>query len=265
MAKIFLSYATEDTGQVTKFREAFKERGVPVWIDNEQIGYGNSIPGEINAALTECSGAVLFFSKNYVKKPWTTEERNALVYQMLEKGDFKLVVVQLEQCEIPPILKHRLWLSKDSPSSLSIFFNQWLGNVETDQKDEEISDFILVIDDRTVERLASKITEHLQLNKTNSTNDISFSTRQFGELRIKLLNPLPETLHDEIRFQLRMIGTHEFFRRDFQSKHAEGGLGIFEPAFKLQLQKKISKLENSRQELRDAVDALVAKVVKVSV
>jgi len=74
VAKIFFSYASEDAEQVLQFREAFKQADVPVWIDNEQIGYGDSIPGRINAALTDCSGAVLFFSPNYIRKPWTTEE-----------------------------------------------------------------------------------------------------------------------------------------------------------------------------------------------
>ena len=264
MAKIFFSYASEDAEQVLQFREAFKQADVPVWIDNEQIGYGDSIPGRINAALTDCSGAVLFFSPNYIRKPWTTEERNALVYQMLERGDFKVVVVRLQPCEIPPILNHRLWLGNGLPSKLSGFFKQWLGKIEIDQQNEEIADFILVIDDRTAERLATEITEHLQISNRSRPNDINFMTKQFGKLKIKLITPT-ESLHDEIRHQLRMIRTHDFFRREFQAKLAEGALGIFEPGFKLQLQNKMSELENARQNLREAIDALVAKVLKVSV
>ncbi len=261
MAKIFFSYATEDAAQIVQFRNAFEQLDVPVWIDHEQIVYGDSIPGKIDSALTECSGAILFISSNYLRKPWTTEERNTLIYHMVEEDEFKLVVVQLESCDVPPSLRHRLWANKQSPNNLANFFGQWLGITEPSEKEVEIKDFIQVIDNQMMERLALVITEHLTSTR-NFEIAITFNAKQFGNVVITLVSPVTENLHDELRFQLRMIKTHDFFRREFQEKIAEGGLGIFDPAYKFQLEKRMVVLEESRRELRDGVDAVIATILK---
>jgi hypothetical protein len=181
---------------------------------------------------------------------------------MLGKDDFKLVVVQLESCDIPKLLSHRLWAGGESPLELAQFFSKWLGHMKTEEKGTEIHDFIQAIDERTLERLALTIADRLNADGLKNTIEFSFDTKQFNKTIIRLVTPITETLHDELRFNLQMIKTHEFIRQELKIKIMEEGLGLFEPAFKLRLQKKITELESSRQDLKDTVDALVAVVLQ---
>src|SRR5436309_7790008 len=84
--RIFFSYATENRGVVDQYLDAFRQRGIEVWIDHEQIRYGDSLVARIEEAIQQCRHAVIFFSKEYAEKVWTSEEKKALVHMLIESS-----------------------------------------------------------------------------------------------------------------------------------------------------------------------------------
>lgn len=257
MNKIFFSYATEDKNKIAPYLDAFRDYDIPVWIDNEQIMLGSSIVEKISNGIESCSGAVLFLSNHYLDKPWTTEERNALIERKILQSDFSLVVVKLESCNVPPIIQHRLWFEDQNPAKLALSFSRLLGITKTTEIGIDVSDFLSIITEQEMERLALVIDENLG----QKNYKFSFKPKKSKSLTIKLLTPVVSNLSDELRFQKQMLKTNEFFRRELKEQLLTVAIGtVFAPAFKLQLEKKLKDIENTRNELREVIDALIDEI-----
>ena len=67
--KIFLSYSHEDREWVRAFAEALEERGLPLWIDEDEIKAGEVIVDAIERALRESDAVIFVLNKKSLRTP----------------------------------------------------------------------------------------------------------------------------------------------------------------------------------------------------
>jgi len=88
---VFLSHATEDKVAVAlPLRKALSEAGISVWIDESEIGLGDSMRLSMEKGLSVSRWGVVIVSPAFLRKYWTQAELDALFAQ--ETVDRKVIL-----------------------------------------------------------------------------------------------------------------------------------------------------------------------------
>ena len=117
--RVFLSYSTHDAEQVSPVAEALRKKGITPWIDQSEIGTGDSIFQEIERGLDESRYFVLFLSQAYLQSEWTRDELSAAYYQARLSNERKILVVRLDDIPLPNLLAHRRYVIWSDPGSVA--------------------------------------------------------------------------------------------------------------------------------------------------
>lgn len=106
---VYLAHATEDKHLAKPLAEGLLERGIPVWYDNWEIGYGDSLRRKMEQGLDDCTHFVVLLTENSVNKPWVKEEIDAGLMNAVE-GTAKFIGLrhQLPLASVSPFLRTRL-------------------------------------------------------------------------------------------------------------------------------------------------------------
>ena len=72
--EVFLSHSAKDKAVVRPLAERLRQDGVRVWLDEEQIKPGDSIPAKIEAGLEHSRVLVLCMSANAFGSDWAQLE-----------------------------------------------------------------------------------------------------------------------------------------------------------------------------------------------
>ncbi len=106
MANVFISHRTADMALATRLANEIKAAGHNVWLDDWEIGIGDSIIGKMNAGLRDAEYLVLCYSPLGVSSPWTAEEWESFRTRQLNGQKVKLLPVNLSRGDPPAILEH---------------------------------------------------------------------------------------------------------------------------------------------------------------
>lgn len=110
VGKVFVSHSSKDKAFVDRIVADLAAQQIPVWYDKLDIRIGDSIPGKINAGLSDAKYFLIVLSPDSVASLWVQEELNAaLMRQITSNGTF-LIPILLRDCEIPPLLAHRRYV-----------------------------------------------------------------------------------------------------------------------------------------------------------
>ncbi|HZF56571.1 MAG TPA: toll/interleukin-1 receptor domain-containing protein [Polyangiaceae bacterium] len=106
MAKVFISHRTTDMALATRLANELTAAGHTVWLDDWEIGLGDSVLGKMREGLRDAKYLVLCYSTIGVESPWTAEEWESFRTRQLEGQDIKLLPIKLSGGEPPAILAH---------------------------------------------------------------------------------------------------------------------------------------------------------------
>lgn len=67
--KIFLSYSHKDRIWVDAFAKELQQRGLPLWVDNNEIKAGDNIVDAIESALRESDAVIFVLNEQSVQNP----------------------------------------------------------------------------------------------------------------------------------------------------------------------------------------------------
>ena len=98
---VFVCYARDDEGFVRDLTASLKERGIPIWIDKDDIRPGTNWDNAIDNALHECALFLIVLTPAAIQ---SSEVMGELRTALDERK--KIVPVLLEECPIPRRLKN---------------------------------------------------------------------------------------------------------------------------------------------------------------
>jgi hypothetical protein len=106
---VYLAHASEDKGMVKPLAEGLMKRGINVWYDNWEIGYGDSLRRKMEEGLGDCTHFVVLLTETSIKKPWVNEEIDAGLMGAVE-GTAKFIGLRhgLPISSVSPFLRTRL-------------------------------------------------------------------------------------------------------------------------------------------------------------
>lgn len=117
---VFISYSSNDKAFVRKLVDDLRSSNVELWFDEQELKVGDSIVGKISDTLKEIDYMILVLSEHSVESKWVEAEWNCALMEQLSENRVRLIPVLINDCEIPPILKPRLYadLRSDYPKGL---------------------------------------------------------------------------------------------------------------------------------------------------
>jgi hypothetical protein len=104
MANVFISYRGSDAPAAERLAEEIREAGHQVWLDEWEIGIGDSIIGRMNEGLEGAAYLVLCYSSSGVMAPWISREWMSALARQLEGQGIKILPVLLTGGTPPAIL-----------------------------------------------------------------------------------------------------------------------------------------------------------------
>ena len=112
MAKIFLSYASEDRASARDIYERLQERGHQPWMDKIDLLPGQRWEQEIPKAIRGSDFILIFFSKQSVNKRGYVQREFKLVLdtlQELPENIIHTIPIRLDDCNIPSQFSFLHW------------------------------------------------------------------------------------------------------------------------------------------------------------
>ncbi|HKE93387.1 MAG TPA: toll/interleukin-1 receptor domain-containing protein, partial [Povalibacter sp.] len=128
--RVFVSHASEDKQRfVVEFARRLRENGVDAWLDQWEMGPGDSLVDKIfEQGLKNAQAVIVVVSAASVQKPWVREELNLSVVKKITQG-MKLIPVVIDQCEVPEALKSTIWQRIDDLDHYDAAFQRILGAI----------------------------------------------------------------------------------------------------------------------------------------
>lgn len=84
---VFICHASEDKSKVVEpLSKALQDANIRVWIDEDVIGWGDSVTREINDGLARSKFVILVLSKSFLVKKWPVKEMNAILNKEIISG-----------------------------------------------------------------------------------------------------------------------------------------------------------------------------------
>jgi hypothetical protein len=104
MPKVFISHRRSDAVLAQKLAVELRDRGNQVWLDDWEIGIGDSIVGRMQDGLEQSAYLVLCYSDAGVLAPWISREWMSALARQMEGAGAKILPVRLSGGSPPAIL-----------------------------------------------------------------------------------------------------------------------------------------------------------------
>lgn len=103
----FISHSSLDKPFIRQLASDLVGEGVAIWLDEQKILVGDSIPEKISQGLAESDYFLIGLSEASVKSPWVRKELNSALISEIEKREVKILPLKLSDCEIPELIKDK--------------------------------------------------------------------------------------------------------------------------------------------------------------
>jgi len=101
MKQAFISYSRRDKAAAIKLKEDLEFRGLPTWLDLDDIPAGTEWPAELEEAIDQCPYFLLLLSPDSVSSDYTRHE-----YTIALTRKKYIIPVMLRMCELPKAIAH---------------------------------------------------------------------------------------------------------------------------------------------------------------
>lgn len=124
----FISHSSKDKPFVRRLAADLVEQGVKVWLDEQRILVGDSIPEKIAQGLAESDFFLLVASHNSVGSLWVKKElSNALVHE-IERRKVTVMPIRLDNSALPDSINDKNYA--DFRGSYEEGFNRLLDSIK---------------------------------------------------------------------------------------------------------------------------------------
>jgi hypothetical protein len=127
---VFLSHSSKDKTVVRELAARLQQDGVRVWLDEEQIKPGNSIPAKIEEGLEHSRVLVLCMSANAFASDWAQLEAGTFRFRDPLNKERRFIPLRLDDAPIKGSLAQFLyinWCPPDREQEYAIVNNNNIG------------------------------------------------------------------------------------------------------------------------------------------
>jgi hypothetical protein len=110
VGSIFLSHNHLDIDIVRKLYDGLKARGIRAWLDEAEIGPGESLISKIEAGIEDMDYLGVILSKSSVASEWVLREVNMALTEEIAGKRVKVIPLLKENCKIPGFLKDKRYI-----------------------------------------------------------------------------------------------------------------------------------------------------------
>lgn len=107
MTRLFLSHSSKDKPMVRKLTRDVASLGVNVWLDEREIGVGDSIPSKIQEGLVRSDVLALWVTPAALASRWVLDEWQSKYVQQLEVDKTLVLPLLAGHVVLPPFLAQR--------------------------------------------------------------------------------------------------------------------------------------------------------------
>lgn len=98
--QVYLGHSSLDKEIVRQIRDAFEQKGVKYWYDEEQLSEGGSVPRRMERGLRSSRYLLVCASANFIEAPWGMREyESVLNLEVRRRDDPKVLVLKLYEDE----------------------------------------------------------------------------------------------------------------------------------------------------------------------
>jgi hypothetical protein len=103
-AVTFISHSSSDKQTAIQLAHGLRQRDIAVWIDHEQIRFGDSVPGKIAEGLKQCDAILVLISTSFMASSWCRSEYEPLLTREINEGRTVVIPLRLDDGEVPVLL-----------------------------------------------------------------------------------------------------------------------------------------------------------------
>jgi hypothetical protein len=107
--KIFISHDHSDKPFVHRLSRDLERFGYPVWIDEAEIKYGESLITKIHDAIKDADVIIVVISSTSVKSKWVAQEVELALNLQMGRNDISIIPILIDSVSPPLFLKSRLY------------------------------------------------------------------------------------------------------------------------------------------------------------
>jgi hypothetical protein len=85
--KVFVSHNAKDKPFVRRIVSDLRESGVELWVDELEMGVGDSLMTKIQTGLSEAKHFIVVLSNNSIESKWVAKELTAALSMELASGE----------------------------------------------------------------------------------------------------------------------------------------------------------------------------------
>lgn len=104
---VFLSHSSHDKQFIRKLATDLTAAGIKVWLDEQNIRVGDSIPDKIDQGLASSDYFLIALSEHSAKSDWVKKELNTALISEIAKRKVKILPVLLSKTELPSIISDK--------------------------------------------------------------------------------------------------------------------------------------------------------------
>lgn len=105
----FLSHSSTDKPFIRQLAADLTAAGIDVWLDEQRIRVGDSIPEAIAQGLAESDYFLIAISHNSINSPWVQKELNNALVTEVQRRNVHILPLKLDDTEMPTIISDKLY------------------------------------------------------------------------------------------------------------------------------------------------------------
>ena len=128
----FLSHSSHDKPFMRQLAGDLTSNGVDVWLDEQRIRVGDSIPEKIAQGLAESDYFLIGVSRNSVESAWVKKELNNALVEEVGRRKVQILPLKLDESKIPGVISDKKYadFSKSYKAGLEDLLNSLKADVD---------------------------------------------------------------------------------------------------------------------------------------
>lgn len=128
----FLSHSSKDKAIIRQIAADLSAEGISVWLDEQRIHVGDSIPEKIAQGLAQSDIFLIALSDHSVGSDWVKLELNNALVQEISSRKIAILPLKLSECKIPTLIADKKYA--DFSKSYRDGFNELIAAIKANWK-----------------------------------------------------------------------------------------------------------------------------------